>query len=267
MLNPLRLGIRSPLPMFILRGKHIPLRHPSPSTKGLGGTLGGLWAATTLTPCATSHEGLQPHCSKATCQTPGSSQGHPKTSCLLWGGPAAMADIFFFIEVARGEALFPGAKAGVSLPKANFFLRASSPQHPSKSCPPPAHVPSQGWLCSDTQSWCGCGLSGGISQVKEEGTAHNSGLCRTAVAPNFCQPFQTHVSPNSHGVGAPFSYPSSKPLQAMCLLCPKALSRAPRLPAFLTRGCSPSWGQGTVWAPNSLVLGRCGGCSVNTPNS
>lgn len=56
-LNPPGLGIGSPLPMFILRRKkHIPLRHPSPSTKGLGGTLGVLWAATSLIPCATGHK-------------------------------------------------------------------------------------------------------------------------------------------------------------------------------------------------------------------
>lgn len=74
----------------------------------------------------------------------------------------------------------------------------------------------------------------GKSQVKEEGTAHNSGLCKTAVAPNLCQPFQTDVSQNSRGVGAPFSASSSKPLQAVCLLCPRSPEQscwAPSIPA------------------------------------
>lgn len=52
LLNPRDQGIRSPLPMFILRKKRSSRRHPSPGTKSLGGTLGGAGGPPLLTPHA-----------------------------------------------------------------------------------------------------------------------------------------------------------------------------------------------------------------------
>lgn len=191
MLNPPRLGIKSPLPMFILRGKHITLRHPSPSTKGLGGTLRGVMGCHAPHPMCHRPQAMRV-CSPAaarrlSCQILGSSQGHPKTSCLLRGGPAAVANL---LGLPRVKPCFLGAKPGVSLPKANsFLLRASSPQHPSTGPPHQCMSPARAGSAPSCRAGVTVAFLGGISQVREEGTAHNSGLCRTAVAPNVCQPF------------------------------------------------------------------------------
>lgn len=136
---------------------------------------------------------------RVACLAPVCPQGHPKTSCLLWGGPG-------YWGCRRSSPISQGPKLG--FPKATLFLpRASSRRHPGTAPPPPARAGS----APTRRAGVTVAFPGGIAQVKEEGTAHNSGLCRTAVAPNFCQPFQTRVSQNQPRRGCPvfLSIPST----------------------------------------------------------
>lgn len=77
---------------------------------------------------------------------------------------------------------------------------------------------------------------GGMAQLKEEGTAHNSGLCRSAVAPNLCQPFQTRVSQNSHAVGVLFPIHPLNPSRPHVLLCPPNTEQSPWAPGIPAQG-------------------------------
>lgn len=170
-----------------------------------------------------------------------------------------------FLGLPGVKPYFPQAKAGDSLPKGNLCLpRASSPQHPGTARPLHRLSPAGAGSAPTRRAGDAVAFPGGVAQVKEEGAANNSGLCKTAAAPNFYLPFQTRVSQR------PMAWAPRSPTHPLNPCRPRACgahqgpSRAPGLPAFLPRDCSPSWGHGTVWAPNSLVPGRCGGCSVNS---
>jgi len=271
LLNPRGWGIRSPHPVFILRRKRSSWRHSGPGTEGLG-ALWGAGGPPLLSPhapqvaTAKRHGAVQPHCNK-TCTLSSTLpvlESTPKPAAFE--GVATLAGRH---GVPWVKPSFPGAKAGLFLPKADFFPMGdgSSEQHAS-TAPPPAPAPGCGWL------WR---LSGRKSQIKEGGTSRDPSPCETAVAskaahiswgraplPCRCETGpgwhgagspSKHVSQNSQCVDASFSHPS--PLQTpQCSSEPQAgflTSQHPCPRAVLLRGAMAQTGP-ELFGPGQMRL-------------
>lgn len=186
--------------MFILRRKRSSQRRPGPGTEGLGGTLGGWWAAAPHPTCPSGSNCQEARGCAAPLQqgiyplqhTP-CPRGHPKTCWPLAGGGCAGWETYSQLlgcpgssPVSQGKSWgFPAKSQLLPLPKANFFPTGdgSSEQHPGMAPPRHQHVPR---ARAGSVLKCGTGAAvsflGRKSQIKEEGTSHNPSPCETAVA-------------------------------------------------------------------------------------